>query len=193
VGAHLDGDDEAATIGGLAATLDPDLFQFHEEAGTGGVYSDETRTNTRVVDGACIFLNRPGFAAGEGCALHLLALQDGRSFVETKPDVCWQLPLRRQFRTVTRGDQTTYTEVTLGEYVREGWGAGGHDLDWYCTSNTEAHIGSQPVYLANTDELVELMGRKAYAVLAELCAEFEANPGTLLRHPATVQADATRR
>ena len=62
--------------------------------------------------------------------------------METKPDVCWQLPLRRQFRDVTRGDQTTYTEVTLGEYVREGWGPGGHDLDWYCTSNTEAHIGS---------------------------------------------------
>ena len=100
----------------------------------------------------------PGFPAGDGCALHLLALDQGRSFVETKPDVCWQLPLRRQFRTVTRGDETTYTEVTLGEYGREGWGPGGHDLDWYCTSNTEAHIGARPVYLANRDELVELMG-----------------------------------
>jgi len=44
VGAHLDGDEEAATIGGLAATLDPERFQFHEVAATGGVYSDETRT-----------------------------------------------------------------------------------------------------------------------------------------------------
>ncbi len=154
---------------------------------------EEPARKTRVVDGACIFLNRPDFAAGGGCALHLLALDEGRSFVETKPDVCWQLPLRRQFRTVTRGDQTTYTEVTLGEYVREGWGAGGHDLDWYCTSNTEAHVGSQPVYLANRDELVELMGAPAYATLAELCAEFEGSPGTLLTHPATVQAAAAPR
>ncbi len=33
----------------------------------------------------------------------------GPPITETKPDVCWQLPIRRQFRTVTRTDQTTYT------------------------------------------------------------------------------------
>ena len=32
---------------------------------------------TRLVDGACIFLNRPGFAGGEGCALHLAAVEAG--------------------------------------------------------------------------------------------------------------------
>ena len=37
------------------------------------------------------------------------------------------------------------------------------------------------------------MGTKAYAVLADLCAEFEAGPGTLMRHPATVQAAANHR
>ena len=25
---------------------------------------------TRLVDGACVFLNRPGFPTGPGCALH---------------------------------------------------------------------------------------------------------------------------
>ena len=24
-----------------------------------------------------------------------------------------------------------------------GWGPGGHDLDWYCTANTEAHVGTR--------------------------------------------------
>ena len=71
-------------------------------------------------------------------------------------------------------------------------GAGGHDLDWYCTSNTEAHIGARPVYLSNRDELVELMGKNAYAVLAELCADFESGPGTLMRHQATVEAAANQ-
>ena len=33
---------------------------------------------TRLVDGACIFLNRPGFATGPGCALHQVALARGR-------------------------------------------------------------------------------------------------------------------
>ena len=75
------------------------------------------------------------------------SLSQGRDFLETKPDVCWQLPIRRQFRTVTRTDETTYTEITIGEYGRDGWGPGGADLDWYCSSNTEAHHGVRPVYL----------------------------------------------
>ena len=151
---------------------------------------EEPARKTRVVDGACIFLNRPGFAAGAGCALHVLAVDEGKSFVKTKPDVCWQLPLRRQFRTVTRSDDTTFTEVTIGEYVREGWGAGGHDLDWYCSSNPEAHVGTQAVYLSNADELTELMGRKAYARLVELCQDFESRTSDAMTHPATLQAQA---
>ncbi len=198
LGAHFADADDEERVGTYVSQLSAEQWQYKEAAATQGwveledpetVADDgEQERKTRVVDGACIFLNRPGFAAGEGCALHLLALQQGRSFVQTKPDVCWQLPLRRQFRTVTRGDDTSYTEVTLGEYVREGWGPGGHDLDWYCTSNTEAHIGSEPVYRSNRDELVELMGTPAYAVLAGLCAEFEAMPGDLMRHPATLDA-----
>ena len=87
-------------------------------------------------------------------------------FVETKPDVCWQLPLRRTFRDVERTDGTTYTEVSIGEYDRRGWGPGGHDLDWYCSGNTEAHVGAEPVYLSNATELIALMGQPAYDVLA---------------------------
>ena len=72
LGADLDAD-EAPTISALAATLGPDRFERHAEAGDGGVFADATRRSTRVVDGACIFLNRPGFPGGAGCALHLAA------------------------------------------------------------------------------------------------------------------------
>ena len=41
-----------------------------------------------------MFLNRPDFEAGPGCALHLHAMNTGQHFSETKPTVCWQLPLR---------------------------------------------------------------------------------------------------
>ena len=58
--------------------------------------------------------------------------------------MCWQLPIRRTFRNVERQDDTSYTEVTIGEYDRRGWGPGGHDLDWYCSGNTEAHVGVEP-------------------------------------------------
>ena len=30
-------------------------------------------TVTRLLDDACIFLNRPGFAGGAGCAFHIAA------------------------------------------------------------------------------------------------------------------------
>jgi hypothetical protein len=145
---------------------------------------DEGERKTRVVDGACIFLNRPGFAAGAGCALHGLALQRGVHFVETKPDVCWQLPIRRQFRDVELTDGTKYSEVTITEYDRRGWGAGGHDLDWYCSGNTEAHIGAEPVYVSNRAELVELMGKAAYDELVSHCEAHLRSRTALAIHPA---------
>ena len=145
---------------------------------------DEPARKTKIVDGACIFLNRPGFAAGTGCALHLLALDKSRPVTETKPDVCWQLPIRRQFRTVTRTDHTSYTEVSIGEYGRDGWGPGGADLDWYCSANTEAHVARRPVYRENKAELVALMGKPAYRILVGLCRDFDARPGRTMRHAA---------
>jgi hypothetical protein len=90
VGAELTDVDEAMLIDALGATLPADLFEHRDDAAADGVFSDETRTNTRVVDGACIFLNRPGFAGGAGCALHLAALRDGESPTDWKPSVCWQ-------------------------------------------------------------------------------------------------------
>ena len=104
---------------------------------------DEGDRKTKVVGDACIFHNSRDFAGGYGCALHHLALREDVHFVETKPDVCWQLPLRRTFRDVERTDGTSYTEVSIGEYERGGWGPGGHDFDWYCTGNTEAHVAAR--------------------------------------------------
>ena len=159
---------------------------------------------TRVVDGACIFLNRPGFGAGDGCALHQEALRSGLAPHSVKPDVCWQLPLRRSYRHVKRPDGTTYLETTIAEYDRRGWGAGGHDLDWYCSGNPEAHVGREPVFRSNEGELRELMGDAAYDELAKHCVAHLAvvkaarnNGGRallpLLVHPATLAAEDAAR
>jgi hypothetical protein len=149
---------------------------------------DEGERKTRVVEydgqSACVFHNRKDFATGAGCALHSLALQQGRNPLETKPDVCWQLPIRRTFRTVERQDDTTYTEVSIGEYDRRGWGPGGHDLDWYCSGNTEAHVGRDALYVTNEPELVELMGRPAYDELVLHCERHLAARDRLAIHPA---------
>ncbi|MGI8493646.1 MAG: hypothetical protein ACR2KC_08465, partial [Acidimicrobiales bacterium] len=94
VGAEFDTEDDARRVAALAATLDPAIFQHHAEADQQGLFANEQRRATRVLDGACIFFNRPGFAGGAGCALHLAAIRAGESPIEWKPSVCWQLPIK---------------------------------------------------------------------------------------------------
>ena len=146
----------------------------------------ERKTRTTEIDGqqACVFHNRKDFHLGAGCALHALAFVLEKNPVETKPDVCWQLPIRRTFRNVERQDGTSYTEVSIGEYDRRGWGPGGHDLDWYCSGNTEAHVAVEPVYLTHEAELTELMGKAAYDELVRHCDAHLRSRSALALHPA---------
>ena len=128
---------------------------------------------TRKVKDSCIFLNRvgyeaPGYTGSFGCALHHLAVREQVHFVDTKPDICWQLPLRRSWETREMGDKEI-TVVVIGEYERLAWGDGGADFDWYCTSNSEAHVGRIPVYQSNKIELTKMMGEAGYLELEKLC------------------------
>ena len=144
LGAHFTDDDDVERVQAVVAELGEDEWQMHPGRGRYGdkdparlkawTEKEDGARKTKVVDGACIFLNRPGFPAGAGCALHQHAVLTGRPPHEAKPDVCWQLPIRRSYRTVERPDDTSYLEVTIAEYDRRGWGPGGHDLDWYCSS-----------------------------------------------------------
>jgi hypothetical protein len=161
IGAELDGEGEAMTISALAATLDPSRFQHHAEAGAGGVFSDETRTATRVVDGACIFLNRPGFPGGAGCALHLEALHAGGSPMDWKPSVCWQLPIRVDWEPV-EGDSEV---ATLRRWTRADWGAEGETMAWCCTEGTRAYAGDAPVVESLAEELEGIVGPAVYVEL----------------------------
>jgi hypothetical protein len=188
LGAHFADKDDERRVAAFVAELTPELWQNHPGRAAKPrdwvERDDEGARKTKVVNGACVLHNRAGFAAGAGCALHALALQQGREPLETKPDVCWQLPIRRQFREVERQDGTTYTEVSIGEYDRRGWGAGGHDLDWYCSGNTEAHVGVEPVFVSNRPELVALMGQPAYDELARQCEAHVRSRSLLAIHPA---------
>ena len=99
----------------------------------------------------------------------LFEMLTGRPPHEAKPDVCWQLPVRRTFEHVERPDGTNILVISITEYDRRGWGAGGHDLDWYCSGNSEAHVGREPVFRSCEAELVELMGKAAYDQLVVAC------------------------
>ena len=160
IGAEIDGGDESRRVAGLAATLEPASFQFHAEAGALGVFND-AGTNTRLVDDACIFLNRPGFAGGEGCALHLAAVADGESPIDWKPSVCWQLPVRVEW---VAGDDGTEV-ATVRRWRRADWGDDGDPMAWCCTEGDRAYVGDRPVVESLGEELAAVVGTAVYVEL----------------------------
>ena len=220
LGAHFSDKDDIKRVRAAAEQLGDDEWELRPSSLKLSEWTEKEdgERKTKVVDGACIFFNRPGFPAGAGCALHQHAMLEGVPPHTLKPDVCWQLPIRRTYRTVELPDGESYLEVSIGEYDRRGWGAGGHDLDWYCSGNPDAHVAADPVYLTERDGLVELMGQAAYDELAVRCeahlalVEAATRPARgvgrrakgarptpegrallpLLVHPATLAADRAR-
>jgi len=181
-GAHFTDEDDVARVSAAALTLTSAQWQFRAEGRRRGVVKKDAAgdTVTRMVQGACIFLNRVGFAGGAGCALHVGAVQQGERPLDLKPNVCWQLPLRREDETDDDGHVTS----TVRQWDRRHWGAGGLEFHWWCTESPEAFVGHRPVYLEMRDELVELVGEAPYLRLVEYLAERSAAPAVPLPHPA---------
>ncbi len=161
VGAELADEDESRLISAMAAMLDPARFEHHDEAVAGGVFGDDRAASTRLVDGACIFLNRPGFAGGAGCALHLGALDAGESPIDWKPAVCWQLPIKVDWEPTDDGREV----ATVRRWSRHDWGDEGETMAWCCTEGDRAYVGDRPVIDSLGDELAELTGSAVYVEL----------------------------
>jgi uncharacterized flavoprotein (TIGR03862 family) len=174
-GAQLDSVDEAMNLSAMAAMIPEHLFQHRPLAETEGIFSDETRTNTRVVDGACIFLNRPGFAGGAGCALHLAAVEAEELPMDWKPSVCWQLPIKVDWEltdaagaTGNAGHGTGIAEVaTVRGWQRKDWGEDGATMAWCCTEGPEAYVGEVPVIESLAGEIAEIVGETVWVELRD--------------------------
>ena len=136
----------------------------------------EGDTMTRRVDGACIFLNRPGFEGGAGCAFHIAATEANERPLDWKPNVCWQLPLRLEYHTDANG----WVNTVVREWKRRDWGDGGTDLHWWCTDNSDAFVGKEPVYKYLKEEIIESVGAKVYDLLVEA---LERPTAVTLPHP----------
>jgi hypothetical protein len=180
-GAHFTSADDLARVKAAARTLTPDQWQFAPNGRRGGV----TRRNaegtalTRMVEGACIFLNRPGFPGGPGCALHRAALDRGEPPMDLKPDVCWQLPLRREDTSSADGAVIS----TVGQWDRGHWGAGGDEFAWWCTEAPEAFRGASAVWHHMQPELRALVGTAVFDLLVPYLQARESTAVTL-PHPA---------
>jgi len=202
-GAHFTDADDIAKIEQLAGQLPGEFWQFRDRGVTkkGAVriarVNKDGDTVTRQADGACIFLNRPGWKTGAGCALHQWAEATDQRPLDVKPNVCWQLPLRREDAEDGDGHVTS----TVRQWDRKHWGAGGDEFHWWCTESHEAFVGVAPVYETLRDELVELCNEK---VVDKLTAYLRArvasstpaagSGGTVfLPHPAVRRAPAPTR
>jgi hypothetical protein len=192
-GAFFSDDDDLKRVRKYAKQLTPETWEYYKVGKRKGITEqdevgeDSARLRTRTVDGACVFLNRPGFAGGAGCSLHALALRTGLHPLDTKPEVCWQLPVRREQEWLTRPDDSKVLVSSVSEFDRRGWGEGGHDLYWWCTSAPEAHVGEEPLYVGYAPELTALIGQPAYIELVRLCQR-RLEQGLVAVHPATVAA-----
>jgi hypothetical protein len=100
---------------------------------------------------------------------------------ELKPDVCWQLPLRRVDEVDDEKDGRVTS--TIMQWDREHWGAGGEEFAWWCTEAPEAFTGAEPVYVSMKDELVAMMGEAVYDLLRGYMAGRMAG-SVPLPHPA---------
>lgn len=169
-GAHFSEKADEKRVATFVAGLTPETWENHKPGHKRWTEKDEDgQRKTRVYREGCIFLNSEGFPGGGGCALHHEAARLGVTYQQVKPDVCWQIPIRRDYEWIERPDGEQKLVITIEEYQRSGWGPGGDELHWYCSSNTEAHNGTQPVYITERDTLIELMGKQAYAKLVQFC------------------------
>lgn len=180
-GAHFADAPDRKRVRSTAARLTRDQWQFKataKELGGPFVRNEDGDWMTRVHEGACIFLNRNEFERGAGCALHVGALEAGESFLDWKPEVCWQLPLRLTHHV----DEVEHTTWTLREWKRRDWGEGGEEFHWWCTESHEAFVGRQSVVFTLADEIRALVGETVYEELLRVLDDRPAQ--TWVPHPA---------
>ncbi len=179
-GAYFTDKADRKRVRALADTLGDDEWQLRavaERKGGAIFKNDDGDWVTRTVKGACVFQNRPGFPAGAGCALHQAAVRRGERFIDWKPTVCWQAPLRIEYHV----DDNEHLTNILREWKRRDWGEGGAEFHWWCTDHPQGFTGRSPVYETLREEIVEMVGAEPYR---KLVAHLEALPSEqLLPHP----------
>jgi hypothetical protein len=153
-GAHFTDEEDRERVKAAAARLGPQLWQHHGTREAVTERDDDGDWRTAVVDGACLFLNRPGFVGGAGCALHRGALADREQPLDWKPEVCWQLPLRLEHHTDDNGHVTN----VLRQWHRRDWGDGGSGFHSWCTEDPASFTGVVPVHEEMRAEIRAMLG-----------------------------------
>lgn len=174
-GAHFADESDLVRVMRVAEALPAELWQHHGERAQLDEPTLEQLTDalttvdddgdrvTTVVDGACVFLNRPGFPAGAGCAIHIAAAAAELEPLEWKPEVCWQLPIRVEHHVDDNDHHTHFVR----QWTRRDWGEAGADLAWWCSEAPEAFTGATTVANYLRAEIAALAGADVADALAE--------------------------
>lgn len=192
-GAHFADDADMVRVMEVAMTLPAAVWQHHDErpelTGERGdidvminaltTVDDDGDRVTKVVDGACVFQNRPGSSTGPGCAIHFAAEASEVNPLEWKPEVCWQLPVRVEHH-LDDNDQSTHI---VRQWTRADWGEAGDDLGWWCSEAPEAYVGDTSVAVYLRAEVAALAG----AEIADALIAHVNGGGTVVQLPMPVR------
>ena len=196
LGAHFADKDDEKRVAAYVDQLDAEQWQFHPGRPDGKVKrkdwvekDEDGERKTRTHRGrrpARLRLPQPRRLPDSAPAAPCTDWRSSRAATRSRPSRTCAGSCRSGVPSARSSGRTgtSYTEVTISEYDRRGWGPGGHDLDWYCSGNTEAHVAVEPVYVTNEPELVELMGRAAYDELVRHCEAHLRSRSALALHPA---------
>ena len=154
-----------ARVVAAAATLSREQWQFRAQGRRkAGVLKRDAKgdDDDPLVDGACIFLNRPGHPGGAGRALHARGDRPGRAAPSAQARCLLAIaaaPRGHRRRERARDKLARRVEA-------ETRGEGGGEFSWWCTESPSAFSGREPVYLSLRDELVAMVGDGVYDLLA---------------------------
>lgn len=184
IGVHLERK-EIAKLSELVRQMGPEDVDNYEDIQRNGwkykVKDEGERDSgytyhTRVVEGACVLANRAGGKTGKvGCSLHAFALKTGQDPNDTKPNICWQVPIG----VVLSTDEEEEEEVIeIGPTTGKRWGSNDPNAvgfpGWFCTETPEAFSSDEILYRREESSLRRQMGNDAYD---EMCRLLEAIDG----------------
>lgn len=138
---------------------------------------------TRVKGGKCIMLGP------DGCKLHKEAVDRGEDYRDSKPSICWQVPIWTE--TSDDGEHFIISNWEDSDW----WGQN----DWLCTAdpaNYAFDFANEPIpYVWQTfePELRRIMGDKSYEMLASVCRKQAAMMAGSLREGKPVAVKITRK
>jgi hypothetical protein len=166
-----DGEDYRNVAAAVAELTAEDMDQVAMLEREGWLVRKQGRPfRTNLVGDACVFANRDGGPAGKpGCAFHHLALRTGRHPADTKPEICWSVPLNfSDEEPVEPGGRET---TIVSAFTAAAWD--GH-VGWWCIDTPEAYTAAAPVYRTFEHELRKGMGDAGYERMVELLGEIPA-------------------